>query len=43
MIEALNKMMTVEFKEKLNSINNPYGDGHSSEKIVKILKEKLYV
>ena len=42
-IEALNKMMTVEFKEKLNNIDNPYGDGHSSERIVKILKEKLYV
>lgn len=40
--EALTKIRTTEFEEKLKSMNNPYGDGTSSIKIVKLIKQFLY-
>lgn len=43
MVSALKILQTDGFKEGLKHIYNPYGDGHSSERIVDILKEKLYV
>lgn len=43
MLSALEDMRTDSYKDGLRHINNPYGDGHSSERIVRILKEKLYV
>ncbi|MDR2408495.1 MAG: UDP-N-acetylglucosamine 2-epimerase [Bacteroidales bacterium] len=37
-IAAIKKAMSIEFKEHLrNNCSNPYGDGHSSEKIVSLL------
>lgn len=39
-IKAVNKAMTdKKFRESLSKCVNPYGDGHSSERIVKILEE----
>lgn len=43
MSKAIKSIHSKEFKQGLLSIDNPYGDGHSSERIVKILKDKLYV
>lgn len=43
MLNAMKEMQTESYKEGLKHIINPYGDGHSSERIVRILKEKLYV
>lgn len=43
MRNALKTVYSKQFKEGLKNIDNPYGDGHSSERIVEILKEKLYV
>ena len=34
-IEAINKALDVEFCEKCRQVVNPYGDGHSAEKIAK--------
>lgn len=42
-LSAFGIINTEKFKSKLMMIDNPYGDGHSSERIVSILKEKLYV
>lgn len=42
MIHAVDYIHTQRFLEGLKHIDNPYGDGHSSERIVKILKDKLY-
>lgn len=36
---AVDKAMDPGFKESLNGMKNPYGDGDSSKKIVKILEE----
>lgn len=36
--DAIRKAMSPEFKEKLNESKNPYGDGHSSTRIVEILE-----
>jgi len=39
-IDAIEKAMSLQFKEfLLNNVDNPYGDGHSSEKILKLLLE----
>ncbi len=39
-VSAINKAIDPEFKEYLNqNCKNPYGDGNSSEKIIKILTE----
>ena len=43
MIDALDVIKSQKFRDGLKHIDNPYGDGHSSERIVNILKEKLYV
>lgn len=43
MKQAVHTVCTEAFKEGLKNIDNPYGDGRSSERIVEILKEKLYV
>ena len=42
-LAAYQTTLRPHFKESLTNIQNPYGDGHSSERIVSILKEKLYV
>ena len=36
---ALKLIKTKEFKEKLKKVKNPYGDGYSARRIVKILKD----
>jgi UDP-hydrolysing UDP-N-acetyl-D-glucosamine 2-epimerase len=38
-INAIQQTISGEFKETLQECNSPYGDGHSSQKIVDILKE----
>ena len=39
-IDAIEKVMSSQFKKfLLNNIDNPYGDGHSSERILKLLME----
>lgn len=38
-LDAIHKTMTPDFQERAQNAVNPYGDGHSSEKIYKILKE----
>ena len=36
---AIKKALSKEFNQKIKLIRNPYGDGNSSKKILKILKE----
>ena len=38
-VSAIDKAMDTGFKESLNGMKNPYGDGDSSNKIVKVLEE----
>ena len=38
-INAINKALSESFKRKIRLIKNPYGEGNSSKKILKILKE----
>ena len=38
---AIDKANSAEFRESINQVKNPYGDGNASEKIVHILKEKM--
>ncbi len=38
-ISAINKVVSKEFISKIKNSKNPYGDGNSSEKILKILQE----
>ena len=35
---AINKAMSDDFRDSLKGLNNPYGDGNTSEKIVKIIR-----
>ena len=35
--KAINLGISDSFKEKIKNDKNPYGDGHSSEKIIRIL------
>ena len=35
--QAIEKGLSAEFRESLDGMTNPYGDGHASEKIVEIL------
>ena len=35
--QAIEKSLSADFRESLNGMTNPYGDGHASEKIVEIL------
>jgi GDP/UDP-N,N'-diacetylbacillosamine 2-epimerase (hydrolysing) len=37
-IKAINKALSQEFQEMIKDIENPYGDGNTSEKIVGIIK-----
>ena len=37
-IKAFERLYSEEFQEKLKTVNNPYGDGCASKKIVEILK-----
>lgn len=39
--KGIEKALSKEFKEKLSNIVNPYGNGFTSERIVKILKDYL--
>lgn len=39
---AVGYINTERFLEGLNHIDNPYGDGHSAERIVEVLKRELY-
>lgn len=41
MQNALKIIHSEKFKNGLKDIDNPYGDGHSSERIIDILKEKI--
>lgn len=43
MLNAVKYIYTQHFLDGLKNIENHYGDGHSSERIVEILKNKLYV
>lgn len=43
MVQAVRTLYTDVFRQGLSDIKNPYGDGHASEHIVKIIEEKLYV
>lgn len=37
--EAIHKAMDCSFREAIKKAGNPYGDGHTSEKIVEIIKD----
>lgn len=37
--EAIHKAMDSSFKKEVKKAENPYGDGHTSEKIIKIIKD----
>ena len=37
--KSIKKALSKEFNQKIKLIRNPYGDGNSSKKILKILKE----
>ena len=37
-LEAFDKLYSVEFQNSLSNIKNPYGDGCASQKIVEVLK-----
>ena len=37
-VTAIKKTISKEFKDSLNKIENPYGDGNASDKIVEVLK-----
>ena len=38
-VNAMNISMSNEFREKIKNVVNPYGDGNTTEKIIRILKE----
>lgn len=40
-VNAVEKSMSPEFRKKLPYVENPYGDGDTSSKIVSIIKDKL--
>lgn len=40
-IKKINIALSKEFKEKIKNISNPYGNGDTSEKIIKVIKEFL--
>ena len=39
LVEALKEINSSEFREKIRLISNPYGDGKSSPKVLRILKD----
>jgi UDP-N-acetylglucosamine 2-epimerase (non-hydrolysing)/GDP/UDP-N,N'-diacetylbacillosamine 2-epimerase (hydrolysing) len=38
-LEAIAKATSPQFRKSLNSMDNPYGDGHAAERIVAVLRE----
>ena len=36
-LTKISEAMSLEFRESLAGMTNPYGDGHASEKIVQVL------
>ena len=40
--ECVKKVLADKFKASLEDLENPYGDGHASERIVSKIKEILY-
>ena len=40
-VAAMEKAFSAEFRQLCAKVENPYGDGHTSERIVAIIKEKL--
>ena len=38
-VNAIKKGMSIKFNKKIQSIKNPYGDGKSAERIIKIIKK----
>lgn len=40
-IEAINKAISTDFKEILDKVENPYGDGNAALKIIEVLKKSL--
>lgn len=40
-IKAIDRAASNTFRERIQNVENPYGDGNTSPKIVQILKEKL--
>lgn len=41
-VAAIKKANEEEFREKIKNLPNPFGDGHTSERIVEILKKELF-
>ena len=41
-VEALKKAVDPDFKEFCKQVNNPYGKGDTTKKIIAILKENLF-
>lgn len=39
--EAIQKALDASFREEIKDAGNPYGDGHTSEKILGIIKDFL--
>ena len=37
-VEVIEKAISNKFRDSLNKIENPYGDGNTSERIVEVLK-----
>ena len=40
-IESINRAITEDFMKKCKKVQNPYGDGHTSDKMIKIIKENF--
>lgn len=40
-VAAIDKAMSRDFIDSIKDMSNPYGDGHTSERIVSIIKEEL--
>jgi GDP/UDP-N,N'-diacetylbacillosamine 2-epimerase (hydrolysing) len=38
-LEAFKKLYSIEFKNKLKNVKNPYGDGYASQRIIKEIKK----
>ena len=41
--QAINKALSVEFKESIRNIKNPYGNGKSTELAMKYIKETDFI
>lgn len=40
-IAAIRKVNTTEFRKMLKNVENPFGDGNTSDKMIRILKQKI--